>query len=344
MSGVALRGDIAHVRGSRNGGWLISLVLHGGLVAIAMQVVMDVKPHLQPATFRWDVALHQLPPPSPVAADSLPPQESVPKPTQAQLATRPASRSSRASIPRTVERTAVVQTVQSAQVTPRAIERSAPLERQAVVTEVQPVTAQPVHEAQVAHAQEVVRQERHDAVHAVEAEMATAQSPEGGIQESAVPDEALATAVDRPAIVAQAVVETEASVVTSKASLSETQDTVVSALAVAHRSAVAHREVRETAPADLGWLAESLWTRIEQLKRYPRQARARRWEGKVVLEAVIRHDGTILECLVAESSGHGLLDQDAISVLWKASPLALKHPLGKDQIPILVPIAYRLEG
>ena len=64
----------------------------------------------------------------------------------------------------------------------------------------------------------------------------------------------------------------------------------------------------------------------------------------MVLEAVIRHDGTILECLVAESSGHGLLDQDAISVLRKASPLVLKHPLGKEQITILVPIAYRLES
>ena len=41
---------------------------------------------------------------------------------------------------------------------------------------------------------------------------------------------------------------------------------------------------------------------------------------------------------------HGLLDQDAISVLRKASPLALKHPLGKEQITILVPIAYRLES
>ena len=63
-----------------------------------------------------------------------------------------------------------------------------------------------------------------------------------------------------------------------------------------------------------------------------------------MLEAVIRHDGTILECLVAESSGHSLLDQDAISVLRRASPLALKHPLGKEQITILVPIAYRLES
>jgi protein TonB len=112
------------------------------------------------------------------------------------------------------------------------------------------------------------------------------------------------------------------------------------------RETVEHRVVREVAQAeaDFGWLSESLWKRIEQLKRYPMQARARRWEGKVVLEAVIRHDGTILECLVAESSGHGVLDQDAISVLRRASPLALKHPLGKEQITILVPIAYRLQS
>ncbi len=345
MSDIALRAHIAHVQGPRSGGWLISLVLHGGLVALAMQAVMDVKPHLQTETFRWDVALQQTPAPSPVVAESVPPQESVPKPTQSHPASRPVSRSSRAPVPQVVERTAVIQTAQSAQVTPQVIERSAPQERRAVVTEVQPVTSQPVHEAVVAHAQEVVQQERHDIVD-VEAQMVTAQSSEAQVRESAVPIETVSTAVEQPAIVAQAVVETDSPVAIPTPSNSEPQDTVVSEPAVVHQSAVTHREVRETAPAqaDLGWLAESLWARIEQLKRYPRQARTRRWEGKVVLEAVIRHDGTILECLVAESSGHGLLDQDAISVLRKASPLALKHPLGKEQITILVPIAYRLES
>lgn len=352
MSEVALTANIAHVRGSRSGGWLVSLVLHGGVVALAMQAVMDVKPHLQPETFRWDVALHQAPTPSPVAAEALPPQEPVPTPPQPANPVSPSvSRPSRAPAPRVVERTAVVQTVHATQVTPKVMERSAPQERQAIVTEVQPVTAQPVHETAVAHAHEVLQQTSEEVVHTAEAQMATAQTSEAIIQESAVPVERLATVVEQPAVVAQAVVETQSAVATPTASLSEPknsepQNVIVSEPVAVHRSSVEHRVVRDMPPAqaDLGWLAESLWTRIEELKRYPRQARARRWEGKVVLEAVIRHDGTILECLVAESSGHGLLDQDAISVLRKASPLVLKHPLGKEQITILVPIAYRLES
>ena len=80
--------------------------------------------------------------------------------------------------------------------------------------------------------------------------------------------------MEQPAIVAQEVVQTESSVATATVSLNEPQDAVVSEPIVTHQSAVVHREVRETATAqaDLGWLAESLWTRIEQLKRYPRQA------------------------------------------------------------------------
>lgn len=346
MSEIALRSNLAHMRGSRSGGWLISLVLHGGVVALAMQAVMDVKPHLQTEAFKWDVALQQAPAPSPAVAESHPPHDSVPQPAQAQPASRPMPRPSRAPVPQVVERKAVVQTAQPAQVTPRVVERAALQDRQAVVTEIEPIASQSIHETPVAQVQEVVQQERHDIVHTDEAQIVTAQSSEALIQESAVPVETVATTVEQSAIVAQAVVETQASAVSTPAPVSEPQHTVESEAAVVHQSAVAHREVRNTATAqaDLGWLAESLWTRIEQLKRYPRQARARRWEGKVVLEAVIRHDGTILECLVAESSGHGLLDQDAISVLRKASPLALKHPLGKEQITILVPIAYRLES
>lgn len=100
---------------------------------------------------------------------------------------------------------------------------------------------------------------------------------------------------------------------------------------------------RET-QQDYGWLAESLWQRIEQLKRYPTRARMRHWEGKVVLEAVIRDDGTILELRVEETSGHAILDQDALAVVKKASPLTLKHPLGQPRITILVPISYSLES
>ncbi|MBS0169499.1 MAG: TonB family protein [Nitrospira sp.] len=348
MSQIALSENIAHGRGTRSGGWLISLMLHGGLVALAMQAVMEVKPHRQPETFRWDVALQPAPTPSPVAAEPVPSPQPVSEPPQPKKpVSRPVSQPSPAPAPQVVERTAVVQTVQATQVAPRVVERSTPQERQAVVTEVQPVASQPVHEAVavVSQAQEVVQQDSHDMVQPVETQMVTAQSSDA-VQQSAVPVETSATAVEQPAVVAHAFVETASSVAPPSTSLTEPHEEVVSDPVMVRQSAVVQREVRETAPAqaDLGWLAESLWTRIEELKRYPRQARARRWEGKVVLEAVIRHDGTILECLIAESSGHGLLDQDAISVLRKASPLALKHPLGKEHITILVPIAYRLES
>lgn len=346
MSDAAMRMDVAQVRGSLSSGWLISVVLHGGVVALAMQAVMDIKPHLQPETFRWEVALHEAPAPSPVASDALPPQESVSEAALPQPASHPVQQSSKAPVPRTVERTAVVQTVQPVQSTPKVMERSAPQERQAVVTEVRTLASHPVQQTVVAHAQEVVQQDIHETAQTSDGPMVTAQSSATVIHEAASVVEAQTTTLEQPAIAGQPVVQPEVRMATTSAPVGERHDPVESEPVVVHQEAVEHRVVRETAPAqaDLGWLSESLWKRIEQLKRYPRQARARRWEGKVVLEAVIRHDGTILECLVAESSGHGLLDQDAISVLRKASPLALKHPLGKEQITILVPIAYRLES
>jgi periplasmic protein TonB len=95
--------------------------------------------------------------------------------------------------------------------------------------------------------------------------------------------------------------------------------------------------------ADYGWLAEALWSRVEQLKRYPHVARMNRWEGRVVLRVVIQEDGHLLDLAVSESSGHSVLDQDALEVLKLASPLTLKHPLGKPQVVVQVPISYRLE-
>ena len=61
-------------------------------------------------------------------------------------------------------------------------------------------------------------------------------------------------------------------------------------------------------------------------------------------QQIIKADGTVGDLSVAESSGHALLDQEALVVMRKASPLTLKHQLEKSQITILVPISYRLEG
>ena len=94
--------------------------------------------------------------------------------------------------------------------------------------------------------------------------------------------------------------------------------------------------------ADYGWLADALWSRVEQLKRYPSIARMNRWEGKVVLRAVIRDTGDVVELKVTESSGHAILDKDALEVIKRASPLRLNHPLGQPQVVVHVPISYQL--
>ncbi|TAJ22169.1 MAG: TonB family protein, partial [Nitrospirae bacterium] len=98
-----------------------------------------------------------------------------------------------------------------------------------------------------------------------------------------------------------------------------------------------------TTKTDYGWLAKALWSRVEQLKHYPQQARMNRWEGKVVLRAVIRDDGHLLDLTIMQSSGHDVLDHDALEIMKRASPLTLHHPLGRPQVVVQVPISYRLE-
>lgn len=101
----------------------------------------------------------------------------------------------------------------------------------------------------------------------------------------------------------------------------------------------------KAAPAakpDYEWLMKALLGRISELKNYPVMARMNRWEGKVVLRAVIKDDGRVLMVDVQESSGRWILDNDAMETLKKASPIKLDQPLGKPQVAILMPISYSL--
>lgn len=350
MSEAAMRTDVSTLWGSRTGGWLVSCVLHGGVVVLAMQAVMDIKPHLPQEPFHWDVVLKSPPAPSPANSKEVRPQEPVapavphpPQPRKVQSAIQPLVR-------QVIERTPVVQTTQtvaSASPMQRVVERSAPQERQMVMNEAQPVDRQPVRTEAVAQVQEAVQPDVREAEAVTEQQASAVQSREVVEQETTTVVEAQVSAVESPAIVqAHSAVVEQSAIQNPEPVEADSPSPVGSVPPLVHRAAVEHRAVRETpgTQADFGWLSASLWQRIEKLKRYPMLARSRRWEGKVVLEAVIRADGAILECQVAESSGHGVLDQDAMAVLRKASPLSLAHPLGQAQITILVPIAYRLDG
>lgn len=93
---------------------------------------------------------------------------------------------------------------------------------------------------------------------------------------------------------------------------------------------------------DHRWLAESLWRRVAELKRYPTSARMNGQEGKVILKAVIRSDGYLTDVSVQKSSGHSVLDAAAIEAVKLACPLYMKHAIGKPQIVVSLPIVYSL--
>jgi protein TonB len=95
---------------------------------------------------------------------------------------------------------------------------------------------------------------------------------------------------------------------------------------------------------DFGWLAKTLWDRVVHLKRYPHAARMHHIEGRVVVRAVIREDGHLVEAAVLQSSGHEVLDHDALEIVRRACPLKLARELGRPEVVVQVPISYKLEN
>jgi protein TonB len=96
--------------------------------------------------------------------------------------------------------------------------------------------------------------------------------------------------------------------------------------------------------ADYGWLAESLRRRLAEIKRYPSAARLNGWEGKVVLRAVIRADGQLLEVRIHKSSGHEVLDNAAMEAIRLVCPLHMTNEMAVAEVAVYVPMVYSLGG
>ena len=164
-----------------------------------------------------------------------------------------------------------------------------------------------------------------------------------------VPQQAIVGAVPAPPS-DQSLISSQVAEAPQSQPIERTQPETTEATTQAAAPAIQEAAIREhpgrpspAAKPDYGWLAQALWSRIEQLKRYPHIARMNRWEGKVVLRAVINEAGQLMDLEVAESSGHSVLDLDALEIMRQASPLKLMHALGQPQVVVQVPINYRLE-
>lgn len=293
--------------------WSVSLVFHILGIWCALVLLAEIEKPNRPTPFTWEVAMVEAPPKVEPAPVTPPP----PTPTPVRPQTTP-------QVQRTVDQRPQVETqvqqVQNVETVQQTV--------QDIATPVEQATATPVETAV-----------HHTPVQNVESSAAVTQT--------ATPT--VAAVVETSAPVAQVVAEaspvTEQVSVAQQPAVVQRESPVQSDVPAVEQKAVQHRVVqyRQT-QADYGWLRDTLWKRIQELKRYPALARTNHWEGKVVIAAVIREDGTVVGLRIAESSGRPILDQEALSVMRQASPLTLKHPLGKPQVTILVPISYRLDG
>ncbi len=300
-------------------GWMSSLLFHSAAAVVVMLFISGLRIPPQQDAFKWNVALVEPPPPAPMVAKPPQPTPSKPKPTPISEPVQPQP------IMQTVQQR-VVQTVQAVQ---QVVQRE-------VVHAVQTTAAV----ATVNHTASVVTQ---------------------AVQQSEPTQVAAPTAIaTSTSVTRESVVREEVSVTATAATVQQTtapvtaQPTVASvqerpAIEQAVEAPVVQAIQTKSIPAakaDFGWLAASLWERIQKdmKNRYPYLARMNRLEGQVLLTVVVKADGSLSDIKVKTSSGHAVLDRDAEAFLASLSPLRLKHPLGKASQLVEVPISYSLRG
>ncbi len=339
-------------------GWGLSILLHGALLVAVITVMPKMMVVVQKESFRWDVALvdkpHEQAPASPTVQESKPVPSPATPPRRAARAVEP--------VPQTVTRQ-----VQTKEV-PQPVQR----EVQAVMETVQPVErTEPAPEVVNLPSREMKQMETvMPNVSSGEVVQETATPIEQAVAQS-VPSVTEAVREVSPVLSSQMSNESrqEATVVThapvaapaDSAPVVQRTETVSSTPAVTREVSPPVQEAgspvessppapliaRSTTPrpatkADYGWLADSLFRRVVELRHYPKTARLNGLEGKVVLRVSIKQDGNLEEVSVVQSSGHESLDNAAMEAVRRACPLHLKHELEKPKVVMTLPVTYSL--
>jgi protein TonB len=78
-------------------------------------------------------------------------------------------------------------------------------------------------------------------------------------------------------------------------------------------------------------------------KKYPAEARKRKQEGSVVVEFVLARDGAVLDAQIERSSGFPLIDEAALDMLQRASPVPPVPPAYRgERLRIAIPVRFSL--
>jgi len=349
--------------------WMASFAIHTAAVGLALLLVAQVKPAIEQEVFKWEVALVQPTSPEPQVELAKPVEQPAQKAQSVQrVAPTPPVDHSSEMVTTPVAPQQTVQMVhpviepqkpveQNVEPPPQKIE---PVERK--VVEVEKPKVEPVQE-------KVTVAEQPKQTPAVTAEPIVPQAPSVAMAEpvfnpslaahtyeppkysasrEATPDHDTTPSPEDVAPIRQSLVPVgEQAVKPAAAPAARPSDELQAVAAVPSRTEPQAAHVASAAPGpevktDHRWLAESLWRRVAELKRYPSSARLNGQEGKVILKAVIRADGQLAEVSVQKSSGHTILDTAAMEAVKLACPLHMKHAIGKPEIVVSLPIVYSL--
>ena len=308
-------------------GWFASLLIHAVTLGAAIVLTADFSPVPRPRPFQWDVSLVMSPPPESVTSD-------LPSPSH----TSPISPSVAAD--NQVAKSNVARQAYSPDDTTEG-----PGSKTNGTAPTSPLQAEEVETADLVNRDSLPQEPAVSSTHP-EPDTQDISSSEG---EPGIADDDADRTPTHPASLP--VLRTGPDELPSPDVDALAEIAAVSEPAIQEPDRLAYRPtpqfhdpiVSRTLHADYGWLANVLFAKVEQIKRYPYLAKNNRWQGNVVLQAVITEDGRVIDIKVVESSGHAMLDRDAITLLEQVSPIRLEHPLGQPQVVVQIPIGYRLE-
>lgn len=88
--------------------------------------------------------------------------------------------------------------------------------------------------------------------------------------------------------------------------------------------------------------ASRLSSHLERHKRYPEEARRSRRQGVAQIRFTLDADGRVLTVVLHRSTGSEVLDQEAVALLHRASPLPLPPEGVPPRMELVVPLAFQL--
>lgn len=288
--------------------WGISLSVHGAVVGLVFLFAAQVTPILQENLFQWDVALVESPRPDSTAEQLEPVHAPEPQPVKRVVAARPMSLPDAPQPGMAVE--PFEQKVEPLQPT---IEQVSPIQEKVEI-------AQAREESITPPLVEMTPPVVEPTTAAKESESQPVQEEPAAVASVPVSPSAVSVAQEPPA----------------QASSPPRGEEVAPAPVV--KASVSGSEFK----MDHRWLADLLWRRVAELKRYPNTARMNGQEGKVIVKAIIRSDGHLADVFVQKSSGYSVLDAAAVEAVRLACPLHMAQAIGKPQIVVSLPIVYSL--